>query len=114
MGWSSRITNHVSLTFLCRYQLFLFLFWRHLGDLMFVRDDHHGLTVAVEPLEDRHYLGAGTAVQIPGGLVTEYDRRVVHQRPRDGDTLLLPAGELVRTVVHPVAQADDVESLLGD
>ena len=51
----------------------------------------------VEQLED---LLAGLAVERAGRLVGQQDQRVVDQRPRDADALLLPAGELHRAVVE--------------
>ena len=48
-------------------------------------------------------------VQVAGRLVAEDDRRVVDERPRDRDALLLSAGQLARGMAHPVAQADEVE-----
>ena len=55
--------------------------------------------------KDGDYLFAGTAVQVAGRLIGQEQRRVFHQRPGDGDTLLLAAGQLDGAVVHPVGQA---------
>ncbi len=65
----------------------------------------------VEFAEEGHDVPAGARVQVAGRLVAEQDRRLVDQRPRDGDALLLAAGELVRPVVRAVGQADAAEQL---
>ena len=52
-------------------------------------------------------------VEVPGRLVGEQDRRVVDQRARDRDALLLPARQLVRMVVGAVAEPDQLEHLHG-
>ena len=44
-------------------------------------------------------------IQRAGGFVGQDDRRVAHQRPRDGNALLLAAGELIGLVPDLVAQA---------
>ena len=66
------------------------------GDVGLVGDEHDGVARLVEALEERHDLDAGLRVEVAGGLVGEQDRRIVHQRARDGDALALAAGELVR------------------
>ena len=52
-------------------------------------------------------------VQVGRGLVGQYQRRVVHQRPGDGHPLLLPTRQLSRAVVRPLREADGVEELGG-
>ena len=52
---------------------------------------------------------ARAGVEVARRLVAHQDRRVVDQRPGDGDALLLAAGKLARMVVQPVAQADAAE-----
>ena len=44
-----------------------------------------------EELEDA---AGGALVEVAGGLVGHENRRIVHQRPRDGHALLLTAGQL--------------------
>ena len=51
-------------------------------------------------------------VEVTGRLVGEQDRRVVHQRARDGDALALTAGQLVRPVIHAVAELHALERFL--
>jgi hypothetical protein len=45
----------------------------------------------VQPLEHPHDLDAGLRVEIPGRFVREQDRRIVDERPGDGDALALTA-----------------------
>ena len=67
----------------------------------------------VETLEERHDLDARLGVEVARGLVGQEDRRVVHERARDGHALTLPAGELVRLVAHPVVELDAPQRFLG-
>ena len=76
------------------------------GDVGLVRDHDDGLPELVEPLKDREDLRARVGVEVPRRLVREDHRRIVEQRPRDRDALLLSAGELARAVPHPIAEAD--------
>ena len=48
----------------------------------------------------------GVGVEVAGRLVRKQDLRVVGERTRERDTLLLAAGELSRIVMHAVAQPD--------
>src|SRR5689334_25085973 len=78
-----------------------------LGDLRFVGDEYDcNASLRVEPLEDLHDLDARAAVEIAGWLIGEQDRRIVEQRARDGDALLLAAGELIRMVASAIGEAD--------
>src|SRR5688572_2022520 len=51
----------------------------------------------------------GPRVEITGRLVGEEQDRIVDERAGDGHPLLLAAGELGRTVMRPVAEADGLE-----
>src|ERR1700693_2643609 len=63
-----------------------------LRDVGFVGDDDHCQSlVGVELLENFHDLDAGSAVEIPGRLIRQQDRRMVHQRSRNRHSLLLSA-----------------------
>ena len=55
----------------------------------------------------------GLGVEVAGGLVGEEELRAVGERPRDGDALLLAAGELGRAMLEAVAEADGFEELAG-
>src|SRR5471030_1751208 len=80
------------------------------GDLRLVRDEHdRDAALVLEPLEDVHHLDARAAVEIAGWLVGEENRRVVEQRARDRDALLLAAGQLIRMMISAVGEADCLE-----
>ena len=49
--------------------------------------------------------------RLPVGSSASTMRRLRHERARDGDALLLAAGELVRQVSEPVAEAHALERL---
>src|SRR5262252_2920026 len=84
-----------------------------LRDVDLVCDEYDGdSALAIQALENPHDFDAGFRVEVPGRLVGQQDRRVVDQRARDGDALLLSARELVRMMVGAVAQADEFEHLL--
>ena len=53
------------------------------------------------------------AVQCAGRLVGQNDRRVPHQCPGDGNTLLLAAGKLVGAVPELIAQTHLLQHLFG-
>ena len=63
------------------------------------------------------YLGVETLpshlVERAEGLVHEQQRRLEHERPGDGHSLLHATRELVRIVLDEVGQADQVQLLLG-
>ena len=60
---------------------------------------------ALSRLEERDHLGAGARVELAGGLVGEQQLRLVRQRARDRDALLLAAGELRRPVAARAVRA---------
>ena len=73
---------------------------RVLGDVGLVRHEHDGdAALDVQPLKDAHHLDAGARIEVAGRLVRQQQRRVVDERARDGDALLLAARELVRMMV---------------
>ena len=76
-------------------------------------DDEHGRAGAVDPVEQLHDPDRGLGVEVPGRLVGQEQRRVVDERARDRDALLLAAGELVGIVVDLRLEADEAEDL-GD
>ena len=51
----------------------------------------------------QHNVG-GVFVEVTGRFVREYQFWPVRKRPRNGDTLLLPAGEFGRSVVKPLGK----------
>ena len=58
-------------------------------------DEDDGVAGLMKPLEQRHDLEAGLGLEVAGRLVGQQDRRVVHERARDGDALALSARQLV-------------------
>ena len=64
------------------------------GKAHLVRDYDHGQTCLRQPLHNVQHLADHFGVKRGRRLVKEEDVRVHRQRPRDGDALLLPAGEL--------------------
>src|SRR5205814_278706 len=78
-----------------------------LGDLRLVGDeDDCNPSLGIQPLEDLHDLDARPAVEIAGRLIREQDRRIVEQRARDRDALLLSAGELIGMVAGTIREPD--------
>ena len=78
-------------------------------DVRLVGDQHDRDAVAGERAEQRHHLVAGARIEVAGRLVGQHQARLVDQRARDRDPLLLPAGELAGMVVQAVAQADPLQ-----
>src|ERR1700733_3061005 len=78
-----------------------------------VRHDDQRLAARVERAEQLEHVLGGARVELAGGLVGEQQRRLVHQRARDRDALLLPARERGRPVVHAVAERDVAQRALG-
>ena len=83
------------------------------GDLRVVGDQHHGVAVVAQPLEQGEDFLAGLRIQRAGGFVGEQDRRMVDQRARDGHALLLPARKLAGQVVDAVFQPHGFQRCAG-
>ncbi len=66
----------------------------------------------VEVAEQVHDVETVVAVEVAGGLVAEDELRVGDDRAGHGDTLLLPAGELLRIVARPVDDAHALQHLV--
>jgi len=86
---------------------------RVLGDVALVGDEHDRIALPVKTVEQGHDLGAGGRVKVSGGLVGQQDRRIVDQRPGDGDALPLSAGEFAGLVVHALFEVGEAQGLLG-
>ena len=70
------------------------------GQLGIVRHQHdRRLARAIDLEQQLDDLAAGLAVEVAGRLVGEEERRIVGERARDGDALLLAARELRRIVM---------------
>ena len=76
-----------------------------------MRDEHDRSTRPVQGLEDRDDLLGRLRIQVAGRLVGQKQIRLVDQRPRNRDALLLAAGQLGRRVTHAIRQADCFERL---
>src|SRR5713226_10579495 len=78
-----------------------------------VRDHHDRLAEAAVELaqQGQDILGRGR-VEVPGWFVCHDDRWIRHDRPRDRNALLLPAGELARIMVHAVGEPDHAQGRL--
>ena len=81
------------------------------GHVGLVRDEDDGDPVPVQLLEHRHDLDAGAGIEVARRLVGQNQDRVIDQRTRDGDPLLLPSGELGGMMVLPVSQPNNFEFL---
>src|SRR5450759_459762 len=79
-----------------------------------VRDHQHGdLLFTHDALEDAEDIARGGAIEFAGGFVRQDKPGTVGERPGDRHTLLLTARHLIRAVVHPLAQAHQVQAALG-
>ena len=65
----------------------------------------------VQPHEELHDLVARPGIEVACRLIGQDDRRVVHERPGNGDPLLLAAGKLVRMMVFPAFEPDALQRL---
>ena len=82
----------------------------HVTDGCVVRDQEHGRTqLVVDLLQDGKDQDARLRVERAGRLVAQKNSRSFGHRARDGDALLLAAGELGGEVVGAAAQADEVD-----
>src|SRR5918993_791246 len=61
--------------------------------------------------DEAQNLGAGLRVEIAGRLIRQKYRGINGQRSRNRDALALAAGELVRHVIEPRPQLDQIEQL---
>jgi len=75
-------------------------------DVRLVRDHDDGDAAFVELLKNSHDLDTGPAIEISRRLIREHHFRIVHQRPRDRDALLLAAGKLTRMMVFAPGKSD--------
>ncbi len=69
-------------------------------DVRLVGDENDGVAFLVQVGEERHDFVAGGGIEISGGLIGEQDRRMIHERARNGHALPLAAGKLVGLVHH--------------
>src|SRR5262249_13316037 len=86
----------------------------HADDLTTVRHHHDGPAgLARERVEQIEHTRRRLGVEIAGRLIGENQRRVMDQRSRDGDALLLASREPLGIALAPAAQTDAIEQLAG-
>ena len=78
-----------------------------------VGDDDDGDALGDEFVQQRHEFCGSVTVEGAGWFVGKNDFGTVGERSGDRDALLLPAGKLVGTMVHAVAQTDEAEHRFG-
>ena len=85
----------------------------HLDQERIVRR-HHGEHVALvdEPAQQGHHHLRPMRVELAGRFVGDEEARLVAERARDRDALLLAAGQLGRPVMRTVAEVDEVKELV--
>src|SRR5438876_7678489 len=76
------------------------------GDVLLVRDHDDRDAALVELLKNRHDLDAGSAVEITGRFIRQQDLRIIDQRARNRDPLLLTAGKLTWKMVLATREPD--------
>src|SRR5688572_14224758 len=79
------------------------------GNRPLVRDQHEGVAGAMQVLEQRKDLRAGTAVEVSGRLIGQQQLRAGHERARNGEALALAAGKLGRAMAGAVAEPHPLE-----
>ena len=78
-----------------------------------MRGDDHDATGLRQLAEQAQHAVDLDVVEVRGGLVGQHERRVVRERARDRDPLLLAARQVAGAVVHAVGEADLLEQLDG-
>src|SRR5439155_23731662 len=58
-------------------------------NILVVRHQDDGFALRVQVVEDPEDFEAGGRIEVAGRFVRQDDQRVIHQRSRDGDPLLL-------------------------
>jgi hypothetical protein len=79
-----------------------------LRDIGSMGDDYDRGAIAMKFLEQRQDFFAGIAVKCPRRLVCQKKCRTVYKRASDGNTLLLPARELIGPMVLSMTQSDAI------
>ena len=83
------------------------------GDIGFMCDHDDRRPLFVQLREPRENFIGLLGRKVAGWLIGEDETRLVGQGASNRHALLLPAGKLVRTVVHPIFQPDPGEKLPG-
>ena len=77
-----------------------------IGDIFLMGHEDDSVAGGLDIGKDIHNLDGGLAVEVTGRLVSEDQRRVIDEGPRDGYALALTTGELIGFVMAAVGQAD--------
>jgi hypothetical protein len=72
---------------------------RRPGQLLVVRHDDDRHALAVQAIEQRNDIAAGSRIELARRLVSEEDDRAIRESARDSDPLLLSTGKLGRPMV---------------
>src|SRR4051794_39868745 len=75
------------------------------SNVRLVSDKDDGVPALIKILEQLHDFFTGPGIEITSRLIRENDRRIIDQSPGNRDPLALAAGQLVRFMMHPVAQS---------
>ena len=76
-------------------------------------DDHHrDVFLVCQPDHDVQHFLNGLGVQCTGGLIEQDDLGLCTEGPRNGDALLLAAGELGRINIRLIPQADYLKIMI--
>src|ERR1700760_897144 len=78
---------------------------RIFGDIRFVRHQNNRIPPRLQLIEQGHDFVAGLRIEVSGRLVGQDDRWPINERACNGNALSLSAGELVRLMVHALAQS---------
>ena len=78
-----------------------------------IAHEQHRRAVKVEVLQKLEDVAGCMAVEVSRRFIRHQDPRVTRQSASDGDSLLLPSGELQRKTVSFVAESHPVEVVAG-
>src|SRR6185295_308104 len=81
------------------------------GDIGFMRDDDDRIAFTVQALEEIHDFHAGVRVERASGFIGKQDRRMVNQRPGDGDALALSSRQFIGPMRNAICEIDCLERL---
>ena len=81
-------------------------------DVGFMRDDNdRNAPLAVERLKRHHDLMRRLGIEIAGGFIRKQQNRIVDQGARDGDALLLSAGQLPGCIALAIGQTKEFQAM---
>src|SRR5437588_5221457 len=83
------------------------------GNIMLMRDKNNCVAIFVKFFEEVHDVVTGGRVERAGRLVSQQDRRMIHQRAGNRHPLPLAAGKLVGPVRHAIREIDRAQRFPG-